>query len=195
MPRSSSYTTTSCLDAISGVLPSLLLLVHLPPFRCNRLNRRSRSIITRRAERDEKKKRDVEWGERWGEVRWGEVRWGKVRWGEERRGEERMKRIQLIMWGRYMSYWWRHSLLEVTLEAPLPFSHVCLSSVHTFVSTTNNTEMSLKSKSNFLKANKINEYKVISINLKFIRSLLSYYYIIVDIFGEALSPLPSPLLT
>ena len=66
----------------SGVLPSLLL--HLPSFRCDRLNRRSRSIILwkRRVEGDEKKQRDVEWEMRWGEVRWGEVRWGEVRCGE-----------------------------------------------------------------------------------------------------------------
>ena len=65
--ESRTYTTTSCLDAISGGLPSLLLLlVHLPSFRCDRLNRRSRSIIfwKSKVEEEEEKKKDV-----WSEVR------------------------------------------------------------------------------------------------------------------------------
>ena len=188
MPRSSSYTTTSWLDAISGVLPSLLLLlVHLSPFRCNRLNRRSRSIITRRAEGDEKKKRDVEW-------RWGEVRRGEVRSGEEGAHEENITDYVRKIHELLMA--WRSAWEDLGIaSASLSLMYASARSIHLCIYNEQHWDESSYQKSNFLKANKISEYKVISINLKFISSLLSYYCIIVDIFGEALSPLPSPLLT
>ena len=147
-PTNATSSPYYFLGLISGVLRSTLsastslLLAHLPPYPFDGLNWQSRSILfcKRRVEGDEKKRRDVEWEVRWGEVRWGEVRWGEVRWGEVRWGEvhECMKTIQLIMWGRYMSCWWRYLPAWDSLGRsfpPSPLSHACLSSVHLLVST------------------------------------------------------------
>ena len=73
----------------------------------------------RRTERDEKKKRDVEWEVRWVEVRRGEERsaWREYNW-----------LCEADIWaadGATLRLRWPR-------EAPLSVSHVCLSSVHTF---------------------------------------------------------------
>ena len=124
------------------------------------------------------------------------VRWGEVRWGEERSAWKEYN------WLREEDIWaadgvtlclrWPWKLLSLSLMYASPRSILlCIYNEQHWDEPSNQ-------KSNFLKANKISEYKVTSINLKFIRSLLSCYYLIVDISGEALCysvfcPLPSPL--